>query len=154
MHESFMLRAIDLSIENVTNGGGPFAALVVRGDEIIASGVNRVTATNDPTAHAEIVAIREACAKLQTFQLEGCHIYTTCEPCPMCLGAIYWSRAARVFYANTREDAREIGFDDDFIYREIATPLNLRAIPMIPLLRDHALRAFRLWRTKPDKQPY
>ncbi|MGA2600913.1 MAG: nucleoside deaminase [Bryobacteraceae bacterium] len=149
-----MLRAIDLSIENVTNGGGPFAALVVRGDEIIASGVNRVTATNDPTAHAEIVAIREACAKLQTFQLEGCHIYTTCEPCPMCLGAIYWSRAARVFYANTREDAREIGFDDDFIYREIATPLNLRAIPMIPLLRDHALRAFRLWRTKPDKQPY
>jgi len=148
------LRAIDLSIENVTNGGGPFAALVVRGDEIIASGVNRVTATNDPTAHAEIVAIREACAKLQTFQLEGCHIYTTCEPCPMCLGAIYWSRAARVFYANTREDAREIGFDDDFIYREIATPLNLRAIPMIPLLRDHALRAFRLWRTKPDKQPY
>ena len=154
MHESFMLRAIDLSIENVTNGGGPFAALVVRGDEIIASGVNRVTATNDPTAHAEIVAIREACAKLQTFQLEGCDIYTTCEPCPMCLGAIYWARAARVFYANTREDAREIGFDDDFIYREIATPLNLRAIPMIPLLRDHALRAFRLWRTKPDKQPY
>jgi tRNA(Arg) A34 adenosine deaminase TadA len=154
MQDSFMLRAIDLSIENVANGGGPFAALVVRDDDIIASGVNRVTATNDPTAHAEIVAIREACAKLQTFQLEGCDIYTTCEPCPMCLGAIYWARAARVFYANTREDAREIGFDDDFIYREIATPLNRRAIPMIPLLRDQALRAFRLWRTKPDKLPY
>jgi len=154
MQDSFMLKAIDLSIENVTNGGGPFAALVVRGDQIIASGVNRVTATNDPTAHAEIVAIREACGKLNTFQLEGCEIYTTCEPCPMCLGAIYWARAARVFYANTREDAREIGFDDDFIYQEIATPLNRRAIPMIPLLRDQALRAFRLWRMKPDKQPY
>jgi tRNA(Arg) A34 adenosine deaminase TadA len=154
MQDSFMLRAIDLSIENVADGGGPFAALVVRGNEIIASGVNRVTATNDPTAHAEVVAIREACGKLHAFQLEGCDIYTTCEPCPMCLGAIYWARAARVFYANTREDAREIGFDDDFIYQEIATPLNRRAIPMIPLLRDQALRAFRLWRTKPDKLPY
>ena len=154
MQDSLMLKAIDLSIENVANGGGPFAALVVRGDQIIASGVNRVTATNDPTAHAEIAAIRDACGKLRTYKLEGCDIYTTCEPCPMCLGAIYWARAARVFYANTREDARDIGFDDDFIFQEIATPLDRRAIPMIPLLRERALHAFHLWRTKPDKQPY
>ena len=149
-----MLKAIDLSIENVTNGGGPFAALVVRDREIVASGVNCVTATNDPTAHAEIVAIREACRQLKTFQLEGCDIYTTCEPCPMCLGAIHWARAERVFYANTREDAKAIGFDDDLIYHEIGKPLHQRAIPMIPLLRDQALQAFRLWQTKPDKHPY
>lgn len=154
MLDSFMSQAIDLSIENVANGGGPFAALIVRAGQVVAGGVNRVTAANDPTAHAEIVAIRAACAKLNTFQLDDCDIYTTCEPCPMCLGAIYWARPARVFYANTREDARAIGFDDDFIYQQIATPLHRRSIPMIPLMRSQALRAFQLWQAKPDKNPY
>jgi guanine deaminase len=155
MTGSFMSKAIAMSIENVTSGrGGPFAALVVKGEEIIASGLNQVTASNDPTAHAEIVAIRAACSKLGSFQLDGCDIYTTCEPCPMCLGAIYWARPARVFFANMREDAKKIGFDDEFIYEQIALPLENRSIPMIPLMREQALEAFRLWDRKPDKTPY
>ncbi len=154
MTGGFMSKAIAMSIENVARGGGPFAALVVRGAEIIGAGVNQVTATNDPTAHAEIVAIREACRGLNAFQLDGCDIYTTCEPCPMCLGAIYWARPARVFFANTREDAKSIGFDDEFIYRQITLPLGQRSIPMIPTMRDEALKAFRLWQEKPDKTTY
>jgi len=149
-----MSKAIELSIDNVVRGGGPFAALVVKDGEIIASGVNQVTATNDPTAHAEIVAIREACQKLKNFQLDSCDIYTTCEPCPMCLGAIYWARPARVFFANTREDAKRIGFDDEFIYEQVALPIGERSIPFIPLMREAALEAFRLWERKADKAPY
>src|ERR1700683_640398 len=125
-----MERAIQLSLENVRSGrGGPFAAVVAKDGEIIAEAANRVTATNDPTAHAEIVAIREACRKLGHFELTGCDIYTTCEPCPMCLGAIYWARPARVYFANTQSDAAKIGFDDSFIYREIRTPFRRRRIP-------------------------
>jgi tRNA(Arg) A34 adenosine deaminase TadA len=154
MNDSFMSKAIAMSIENVARGGGPFAALVVKNGEIVGSGVNQVTATNDPTAHAEIVAIRAACRALRAFQLDGCDIYTTCEPCPMCLGAIYWARPKRVFFANTREDAKDIGFDDEFIYRQIALPFEERSIPLIPMLRDAALEAFRLWSDKPDKTSY
>jgi tRNA(Arg) A34 adenosine deaminase TadA len=154
MNNVYMSRAIETSIENVRNGGGPFAALIVKEDVIIAVGVNQVTAMNDPTAHAEIVAIREACRRLGSFQLTGCDVYTTCEPCPMCLGAIYWARPARVFFGNTREDARDIGFDDDFIYQQIAKPLGERSIPMIPLMRDEAQAAFRAWEEKGDRQGY
>lgn len=155
MNDRFMSKAIELSIENVKRGaGGPFAALVVKGDEIVASGVNQVTANSDPTAHAEIVAIREACRKLGTFQLEGCDIYTTCEPCPMCLGAIYWARPERVFYANLREDARGIGFDDALIYEQVGLPLGERSIPFVPMMREEALAAFRLWMETRDKTPY
>ena len=154
MNDRFMSKAIELSIENVTRGRGPFAALVVRQGEIVASGVNQVTASNDPTAHAEIVAIREACRLLNAFQLEGCDIYTTCEPCPMCLGAIYWARPARVFYANTRQDAKSIGFDDEFIYEQVALPAGERSIPFIALMREEALEAFRLWQGKIDRIPY
>ena len=155
MNDRFMSKAIELSIENVKRGaGGPFAALVVKDDEIVASGVNQVTANNDPTAHAEIVAIREACRKLGTFQLEGCDIYTTCEPCPMCLGAIYWARPERVFYANLREDARGIGFDDALIYEQVGLPLGERSIPFVPMMREEALAAFRLWMETRDKTPY
>jgi guanine deaminase len=154
MNDGFMSKAIAMSIENVARGGGPFAALVVKDGEIVGAGVNQVTATNDPTAHAEVVAIRAACRALKAFQLDGCDIYTTCEPCPMCLGAIYWARPARVFFGNTREDARDIGFDDEFIYRQIALPFEERSIPLVPMLRDEALAAFRLWKDKPDKTTY
>lgn len=154
MDERFMSKAIELSIENVSRGGGPFAALVVKQGEIIASGVNQVTATNDPTAHAEIVAIREACRSLKTFQLTDCDIYTTCEPCPMCLGAIYWARPARVFFANTRDDAKQIGFDDEFVYQQTALPAEARSIPFRQGMREQALAAFRLWQQKPDKVRY
>lgn len=154
MNHGFMSKAIAMSIENVTRGGGPFAALVVKDGKIVGSGVNQVTATNDPTAHAEIVAIRAACRALNTFQLDGCDIYTTCEPCPMCLGAIYWARPTRVFFANTREDAKDIGFDDEFIYRQIALPFEQRSIPLISMSREEALEAFRLWKDKPDKTTY
>ena len=155
MNSAFMSKAIELSIENVRSGnGGPFAAVVVRQEKIVATGVNQVTASNDPTAHAEIVAIREACRTLNTFQLDGCDIYTTCEPCPMCLGAIYWARPARVFFANTRDDAKAIGFDDEFIYEQVILPLDDRAIPFIPLMREEALKAFELWSKKPDKKLY
>jgi tRNA(Arg) A34 adenosine deaminase TadA len=155
MDERFMAKAIELSIENVKRGnGGPFACVVVRQAEIVATGVNQVTTSNDPTAHAEIVAIREACRKLNAFQLEGCDIYTTCEPCPMCLGAIYWARPARIFFANTREDAKEIGFDDEFIYEQVTLPRDQRSIPFIAMMREEALAAFGLWVEKRDKIVY
>ncbi len=151
----FMREAIRLSLNNVQSGkGGPFAAIVVKNGKIIARGTNTVTTTNDPTAHAEIVALREACKKLKSFQLEGCEIYTSCEPCPMCLGAIYWARPSKVYFGNTKQDAAKIGFDDSFIYRELPKPLDKRKIPMIPLLREEALEAFREWRRKADKIKY
>jgi guanine deaminase len=155
MDNPFMARAIQLSLDNVLSGkGGPFGAVIVKNGEILAEGVNRVTAINDPTAHAEVVAIREACAKLRAFELTGCEIYTSCEPCPMCLGAIYWARLARVYFGNLAVDASKIGFDDSFIYREIAQALPKRSIPMVPLMREQALAAFRAWQEKPNKIPY
>jgi guanine deaminase len=150
-----MARAIALSLENVLSGrGGPFAAVVVKDGKIVAEGVNRVTATNDPTAHAEVIAIREACARLADFELKDCDLYTSCEPCPMCLGAIYWARPARVYFGNTAEDAAKIGFDDSLIYHEAAKPHSQRQIPMIPLMREQAQEAFRAWHEKGDKTPY
>lgn len=155
MDNPFMARAIQLSIENVRSGrGGPFGAIVVKGGEIIAEGVNSVTGTNDPTAHAEVTAIREACKKLQTFELKGCEIYTSCEPCPMCLGAIYWARPDRIYFGNTASDAAKIGFDDSLIYREMSEPLSQRRIPSIQMMRDEALEGFRAWSEKTDKLPY
>jgi len=150
-----MARAIQLSINNVQSGrGGPFAAVVVKDGNIMAEGANLVTATNDPTAHAEVLAIREACKKLRVFDLEGCEIYSSCEPCPMCLGAIYWARLARVYFANAAADASKIGFDDSLIYCEIAQPHSQRQIPMIQLMREQALAAFRAWENKPNKIEY
>ncbi len=155
MSADFMRRAIALAIENVRTGrGGPFAALVVKGGRIIAEGANRVTATNDPTAHAEVVAIREACRIVGNFQLTGCDLYTTCEPCPMCLGAIYWARPARVFYAGTAADAAAAGFDDAFIYDEIGKLPVARSIPMTQLLREESLAVFSAWKDQEDKRPY
>jgi tRNA(Arg) A34 adenosine deaminase TadA len=155
MSADFMRRAIALALENVRNGrGGPFAALVVKDGRILAEGANRVTSTNDPTAHAEVVAIREACRKLGDFQLSGCDLYTTCEPCPMCLGAIYWARPARVFYASLAADAAAAGFDDAFIYEELVRPLDARRIPMQQLLRDEALEIFSLWKRQENKTLY
>ena len=155
MDNRFMRRAIELSIENVHNGsGGPFAALVVKEGEILATGTNLVTTACDPTAHAEVVAIREACRKLAQFQLAGCEIYTTCEPCPMCLGAIYWARPAKVYFGNTASDAAAIGFDDSFIYQQLEVSLAQRAIPMVQLMREEALSAFREWEKKADRIPY
>jgi guanine deaminase len=151
----FMRRAIRLSVENAQSGsGGPFAAVVVKSGHIVAEGANRVTSTNDPTAHAEVVAIREACRKLCTFQLEDCDIYTSCEPCAMCMGAIYWARPARVFFAATAQDAARAGFDDAFILDQLRLPVSERSIPLIPLLREEAGEAFRLWERKPDKIEY
>ncbi len=150
-----MRRAIELSLENVRSGkGGPFAAVVVKDGEILAEGTNLVTATFDPTAHAEVVAIREACRKLGRFQLAGCEVYTTCEPCPMCLGAIYWARPERVYFGNTAADAAAIGFDDSFIYAQLEIPIVGRAIPFLPMMRDQALAAFQEWDRKPDKLRY
>jgi len=155
MSAEFMRRAIALALENVRTGrGGPFAALVVKDGRVIGEGANSVTATNDPTAHAEIVAIREACRALKNFQLAGCDLYTTCEPCPMCLGAIYWARPARVFYAGVAADAAEAGFDDAFIYEELQRPLESRRIPMIQLLHDESLAIFSAWKQQPNKTPY
>jgi guanine deaminase len=154
MPNKFMARAVELSIENVGLGGGPFAAVVVRSGRIIAEGVNSVTTENDPTAHAEIVAIREACRQLGTFELPECEIYSSCEPCPMCLGAIYWARPVSVFFANTAADAAQFGFDDAFIYGEIQRNHADRKIPMIQLMRTEALAAFHAWREKNDKIHY
>jgi tRNA(Arg) A34 adenosine deaminase TadA len=154
MDNPFMARAIQLSVENVSAGGGPFGAVVVKGGAIIAEGVNRVTASRDPTAHAEISAIRAACAKLGAFELKDCDLYTSCEPCPMCLGAIYWARPAHVYFANLAADAARVGFDDAFIYREIAQPHARREIPMIQMMREEALAAFRAWEAKPNKIEY
>jgi tRNA(Arg) A34 adenosine deaminase TadA len=134
--------------------GGPFGCVIVRRGEIVARGSNRVTSTNDPTAHAEVTAIREACATLKTFQLDDCELYTSCEPCPMCLAAIYWARIPKIFYGNTRADAAAIGFDDDFIYQQIPLAPEARAIAMRPLLRDEAQGAFREWAAKADKVRY
>jgi len=155
MNEKFMREAIRLSMRMMHRGeGGPFGAVVVRKGRIVGRGWNQVTSANDPTAHAEIVAIREACRRLKTFQLADCDLYTNCEPCPMCLSAIYWARLHRVFYANTRKDAARINFDDDFIYRQVALPLRRRRLKMKQLLRSEALAAFAEWERKPDKIPY
>lgn len=154
MSSDFMRQAIALALENIRNGGGPFAAIVVKNGTVVATGANRVTATNDPTAHAEIVAIREACRKLESFQLADCELYTTCEPCPMCLGAIYWARPNRVYYASTASDAAAAGFDDAFIYDELQVPPEKRRIPMMELQRAEALVIFQEWLAKADKTPY
>jgi guanine deaminase len=155
MENLFMARAIQLSLENVRSGrGGPFGAVVVKKGAIIGEGANQVTSTNDPTAHAEVLAIREACKRLGSFSLEGCEVYASCEPCPMCLGAIYWARVARIYFANAAEDASKIGFDDSVIYREIAQPHSQRKIPMLQLMRNEALAVFRAWEAKPNKITY
>jgi guanine deaminase len=155
MNQAFMARAIELSIENVRRlGGGPFGAVIVKDGAIIAEGANQVTASNDPTAHAEILAIREACSRLSRFDLRDCEIYSSCEPCPMCLGAIYWARVQQVYFANVAADASKIGFDDSFLYREFSKPLDHRKIPMIHMKHEDALEAFRLWQAKPDKIAY
>ena len=142
----FMQKAIELSIENVKSGkGGPFGAVIVKDGKIIAHGANSVTSNNDPTAHAEVMAIRKACEVLGTFQLDGCEIYTSCEPCPMCLGAIYWARPDKMYYANTKKDAADINFDDNFIYEELALPYAERKLETVQIMRDEALEAFKLW---------
>ena len=153
-HEDFMREDIALSIENVKNGGGPFGAVIVKDGEIIARGVNRVTANCDPTAHAEVSAIREAAAKLHRFDLSGCDIYTSCEPCPMCLGAIYWARLDRMYYGNTKTDAKNIGFDDSFIYDEIDLRIEDRRLKSEQLLPEEAIKAFEDWEKNTDKIPY
>lgn len=152
--ERFMQMAIDLSVENVANGGGPFGAVIVRDGEVMATGVNRVTATNDPTAHAEVNAVRAACAAVGNFKLTGCTVYSSCEPCPMCLSALYWAGVARIFYGNTKADAKAIEFDDSFIYDEIALDCSERSIPCVNFMRNEALAAFRAWSAKPDKTTY
>ena len=150
-----MRAAIRLAREKMRrNDGGPFGAVVVRRGKIIGRGWNCVTSANDPTAHAEIMAIREACARLKTFRLDDCELYASCEPCPMCLAAIYWARIGKIFYANTRCDAAAIGFDDDSIYREVARPVSRRKIPMQQCLHPDALKVFAEWKTKPDKICY
>ena len=149
-----MKKAIELSIENINKGGGPFGCVIVKDNKIVAEGSNKVTTTNDPTAHGEIVAIREACKKLNDFSLNGCELYSTCEPCPMCLSAIYWARINKIYYANTREDAQKIDFDDSLIYSEFKKTIKERKIPMIQMMRSEALKAFELWDRKTDKVKY
>ena len=151
----FMLEAIELSRKGIAESqGGPFGCVIVRGDEVVGRGWNQVTSTNDPTAHAEVVAIREACKHLKTFQLEDCEVFTSCEPCPMCMGAIYWARPKKVYYGNSREDAASIGFDDSLIYRELTAGINDRRIEMICLCSGEAFEVFEEWRQKPDKTHY
>ena len=152
--EELMRKAIALSKENVANGGGPFGAVIARDGEIIATGVNRVTSNHDATAHAEVSAIRDACAKLGTHDLSGCEIYSSCEPCPMCLGAIYWAHLDRLYYGNDKHDAANIGFDDSFIYDELDLKPEQRRLASSRLLSEEALAAFRLWDEKPDKIEY
>ncbi len=152
--ERFMQMAIDLSVENVANGGGPFGAVVVRDGEVIATGVNRVTDLCDPTAHAEVSAIRAACAREKNFKLAGCTVYTSCEPCPMCLSALYWAGVERIFYGNTKADAKAIDFDDSFIYDQIALPMAKRSIPCVNIMREEALKGFEAWTAKADKVLY
>jgi len=154
MKNKFMTRAIELSIESVNAGGGPFASVIVKDNKIIAEGSNKVVLTNDPTAHGEIVAIRQACKNLNNFSLSGYELYSTCEPCPMCLSAIYWAHLNKVYYANTRDDAQKIDFDDSLIYSEIHKNVKKRKIPMIQIMRDEALKAFELWDKKTDKVKY
>ena len=154
MNNKFMLRAITLSIESVKTGGGPFGSVLVKNDKIISEGFKKVTTTNYPTAHGEIVAIREACKKLNNFNLNGSELYSSCEPCPMCLSAIYWARIDKVYYANTRKDAQKIDFDDSLIYSEFQKNIDKRKIPMIQMMRNEALKAFELWDKKTDKVKY
>ena len=149
-----MKRAIELSIESVNKDGGPFGCVIVKNGKIVSEGSNKVTSTNDPTAHGEIVAIRNACEKLKNFNLKGCELYSTCEPCPMCLSAIYWARIDKIYYANTREDAQKIDFDDSLIYAEFNKNIGERKIPMIQMMRNEALKAFQLWDKKTDKVKY
>jgi len=155
MDNPFMARAIQLAVKNVRSpSGGPFGAVIVKDGGIVAEGANQVTSSNDPTAHAEVLAIRAACAKLKTFELHDCDIYTSCEPCPMCLGAIYWARLSRIYFASAAADASKAGFDDSLIYREIAQPHAQRAIPMIQMMHEESLAAFRAWEEKPNKIAY
>ena len=154
MKNQFMFRAIELSIESVKKGGGPFGSVIVKDKKIISEGFNQVTTTNDPTAHGEIVAIRKACKSLNNFNLSGCELYSTCEPCPMCLSAIYWAHIEKVYYANTRDDAQKIDFDDSLIYSELLKNVKKRKIPMVQMMRDEALKAFELWDKKTDKIKY
>ena len=155
MKTKFMREAIRLSLQKMRgNHGGQFGAVVVRHGKIVGRGWNQVTSANDPTAHAEVVAIREACRRLKTFRLDDCELYTSCEPCPMCLAAIYWARMGKIFYANTRRDAAAIGFDDNFLYREVARPVSRRKIHMKQLFHNEALKVFAEWKKKPDKIRY
>jgi len=153
-HNDFMRKAISLSIENLELGGGPFGAVIVKDGQIIAGSANSVTIDMDPTAHAEVNAIRKACKALNTFDLSGCQIYTSCEPCPMCMAAIYWAHIDIIYYGNTKEDARNAGFDDDFIYKEIAVEKESRKVKFVPLLRIESLEAFKLWESKENKTEY
>ncbi|MEY4617456.1 MAG: hypothetical protein RJB66_2416 [Pseudomonadota bacterium] len=155
MHDQFMKRAIELSREHMNaNHGGPFGAVIVKDGIIIAEGWNNVTSSNDPTAHAEVSVIRKACEALKTFELIGCEIYTSCEPCPMCLAAIYWARINKIYFANTRQDAAAIQFDDEFLYQELTLPIDRRMIPMVQVDRDEALKVFNEWSVKSDKLRY
>jgi tRNA(Arg) A34 adenosine deaminase TadA len=154
MKNRFMSRAIELSIESVKSGGGPFGSVIIKNNEIISEGMNRVTKNNDPTAHGEIVAIRNACKNLNDFSLKGCELYTSCEPCPMCLSAIYWSRIDKIYYANTRDDAKKIDFDDSLIYSEFTKKIKERKIPTTQLMRDEALQGFKLWKNTENKVKY
>ena len=149
-----MKRAIKLSLESVNKNGGPFGCIIVKDNKIVAEGFNKVTSSNDPTAHGEIVAIREACKNLNTFTLAGCELYSSCEPCPMCLASIYWARIGKIYYANTRDDAKKIDFDDSLIYSEFNKNISERKIPMVQIMRDEALKAFELWNEKKDKVKY
>ena len=153
-HKTFMRQAIALAVENVRNGGGPFGAVIVKDGKVVATGVNRVTLDNDPTAHAEVSAIRAACTRLGTFNLEGCVIYTSCEPCPMCLGAIYWAHIDKIYYGANQMDAAAVNFDDSFIYRELELKPENRHKPVENILHDEALAPFNLWREKEDKIAY
>ena len=153
-NSKFLLRAIELSIKSIENQGGPFGSVIVKDGKIISEGFNKVTSTNDPTAHGEIVAIREACKNLNTFNLKGCDLYSSCEPCPMCLSAIYWSHIDKIFYANTREDAKNVDFDDSLIYTEINKDKKSRQIKMIQMHREESLEAFKIWKKKDDKIKY
>ncbi len=153
-HKTFMARAIELSEKNIQKGGGPFGAVIVKDNKIIAEGYNQVTTSNDPTAHAEVTAIREAAKILNTFDLSGCTIYTSCEPCPMCLGAIYWAKIDKIFYGNTQHDANDIGFSDEFIYKEIAKPTSQRNVPTEQFMQQEAIKAFRLWNLNEEKTTY
>lgn len=150
----FMREAIRLANESVAKGGGPFGAVIVKDGKIIAGSSNSVTLDNDPTAHAEVNTIRKACRAMGSFNLEGCVIYTSCEPCPMCLGAIYWAGINRIYYGNTRQDAADIDFDDNFIYEEIGKDMSDRTVPIIPMLRSEAMESFRLWKEKADRVEY
>jgi len=155
VNKDFMIQAIQLSLENMRKGaGGPFGSVVVKDGKVIGAGWNKVTSTNDPTAHAEVVAIREACKNTNNFDLSGAEIYTSCEPCPMCLSAIYWARIDKIYYANTRQDAAEIAFDDDFIYQEIPKDMKDRKVPMAQCCHDEALAVFKEWNNKQDKVTY